>query len=456
MFKKILEKISKTPAAVLDGGIEASRDIKNQLVNNKPFKLAEEYWKKLGPGLTTGAADDDPSGIAAYSQAGARYGLQLLWLALFTFPLMAGVQGVCARIGLVTGEGLAGNIKRHYAVWVLYLSTFLLFVANTFNLGANLGAMAKAVQLLDPRINFIFLIIVFTLASLFLQIFTTYARYAKYLKYLALVLFFYVFSALVLDLNWRDIFINTIYPSIAFSKDQLFLICAILGTTISPYLFFWQTSQEVEEEILRGKMTIEERRVVTSRKEIRDMRTDVWSGMFISNLVMFFIIVVCAATLFANGITNINTAEEAALALRPLAGEFAFLLFAIGIIGTGMLSIPILAGSASYALSESFGWDRGLYLKLRQAHAFYGVIIASMLIGLAINFLNLDPIKMLIYSAVANGLIAPPVLFLIVRISGDKKIMGEHANKPFTSAVGWMIIGLMTVSGIAAIVSFFL
>ena len=203
-------------------------------------------------------------------------------------------------------------------------------------------------------------------------------------------------------------------------------------------------------------MTIEERRVVTSRKEIRDMRTDVWSGMFISNLVMFFIIVVCAATLFANGITNINTAEEAALALRPLAGEFAFLLFAIGIIGTGMLSIPILAGSASYALSESFGWDRGLYLKLRQAHAFYGVIIASMLIGLAINFLNLDPIKMLIYSAVANGLIAPPVLFLIVRISGDKKIMGEHANKPFTSAVGWMIIGLMTVSGIAAIVSFFL
>jgi NRAMP (natural resistance-associated macrophage protein)-like metal ion transporter len=455
MLKKVLEKIFRAPARVLDQGLEASREVKRQVMEQKSFRMAEEYWNTLGPGLTTGAADDDPSGIATYSQTGAKYGLQLLWLVPFTFPLMATVQEMCARIGLVTGEGLAGNIKRYYAVWVLYLSTFLLFVANTFNLGADLGAMAKAAQLLNPRIGFTPLILVFTFLSLYLQIFTTYARYAKYLKYLALVLFSYVFSALAINLNWHEVLSHAVFPSITFSRDQIFLICAVLGTTISPYLFFWQTSQEVEEEILRGKVTIEERRVTTTREEIKRMRTDVWSGMFVSNVVMFFIIVTCAATLFSHDITNINTAEEAALALRPLAGEFAFLLFAMGIIGTGLLSVPILAGSASYALSESFGWDMGLHLKLRQAHAFYGVIVLSMLIGLSINFLHLDPIKMLIYSAVANGLIAPVVLILIVKISSNKEVMGEHVNKPATSFLGWFVVGLMTLSGIAALGSMF-
>ena len=453
--KKIFEEIAKTPAIALEEGIEAVERIERSVINKKPFRVAEEYWNTLGPGLTTGAADDDPSGIATYSQTGAQYGFQLLWLALFTFPLMAVIQEMCARIGLVTGRGLASNIKRHYAAWVLYLCTGLLFVANTFNLGADLGAMAKAVQLVAPHARFTLLIIGFAAVSLLLQIFTTYARYAKYLKYLALVLFSYVFSALVIRLDWHQIALHTALPSMTFSKEQLFLICGILGTTISPYLFFWQTSQEVEEQILKGKTTIRLRRDVQP-KEIKDMRTDVWSGMFISNLVMFFIIVACAATLYANGITNIASAEQAAEALRPLAGEFAFLLFTLGVVGTGMLAVPVLAGSASYALSESFGWKQGLYKKLKEAYPFYGVIIISMLIGLVLNFVHIDPIKALIYSAVANGVIAPVVLVLIVSISSNKRIMGDYMNGPVLRWIGWSTVALMAVAGIAAIVSFFL
>jgi NRAMP (natural resistance-associated macrophage protein)-like metal ion transporter len=431
-------------------------EIKNKFLKRFiPLKLrAEKYWHTLGPGLTTGAADDDPSGIATYSQTGAQYGFQLLWLALFTFPLMAVVQEMCARIGLVTGEGLAGNIKRHYGRTVLYVSASLLFVANIFNLGADLGAMAKTSQLLAPWLSFSLLIVGFTVVSLVLQIFTTYGQYAKYLKYLALVLMSYVLSALVINLNWREVLIHGIVPSITFSGPQILLICAILGTTISPYLFFWQTSQEVEEDILKGKTTIEERQV-TKPEDIKDMRTDVWSGMFISNLVMFFIIVACAATLFAHGITNITTIDQAAEALRPLVGNFAFLLFTIGVIGTGMLTVPILAGSASYAISESVGWDQGLYLKFRQAYAFYGVIILSMVIGLGLNFIGLDPVKALIYSAFANGLVAPLILILIVKISSDKKIMREYANGRLLSSIGWLTVGLMAASGLAAIVSLF-
>lgn len=449
---KILEKIFSAPSILLDKSIDVTIKIIDKFISRKPFKLAEGYWNTLGPGLTTGAADDDPSGIATYSQAGARYGFQLLWLAPFTFPLMAIVQEMCARIGLVTGEGLAGNIKRHYGKKILYISTLLLFCANTFNLGADLGAMAKASQLLFPNIHFIFLILFFTFICLYLQIFTTYAHYAKYLKYLALVLLSYVFSALVLNLDWNAVYKSIVFPTLNFSREQLFLICAIFGTTISPYLFFWQTSQEVEEDILKGKITIEERRGADIT-EIKDMRADVWSGMFISNLVMFFIILTCAATLYQSGITNINTAEQAAMALRPLAGEFAFLLFTLGIVGAGMLAVPILAGSASYAIAECFDWDRGLNLKLNQAHAFYGVIIISMLMGLAMNFMNLDPIKMLIYSAVANGLIAPFILMLIVSISSSKHIMNEHANGTFTKLLGWFTVILMSAVGVAVISS---
>ncbi|MCX6783158.1 MAG: divalent metal cation transporter [Candidatus Levybacteria bacterium] len=453
ILEKAVENIISAPAVVLDKTISGSQSIATSIMNHEPVKKAGDYWERLGPGLTTGAADDDPSGVATYSQAGAQFGFQLIWLAPFTFPLMAIVQEMCARIGLVTGRGLAGNIRIHYSRWILYLCSMLLFITNTFNIGVDIGAMAKAVQLIIPNANFVLILIIFTSISLGLQIFITYDKYAKYLKFLALLLLSYVFSALYINMDWGMVIKNAVIPSIVFSKDQFFLICAILGTTISPYLFFWQTSQEVEEEILNGKTTIKLRQETTSKKNIHDMRIDVWSGMFISNLVMFFIIATCAATLFANGITTITTAADAAIALRPIAGEQAYLLFALGIIGTGLLALPILAGSASYALSESFKWRHGLFRKLKDAYAFYGVIIFSMIIGLLINFLDIDPIKALIYSAVINGLVAPIILILIVQISSNNKIMGDKTNHPATTIIGWFVIGLMLISGAATLVT---
>jgi Mn2+/Fe2+ NRAMP family transporter len=325
-------------------------------------------------------------------------------------------------------------------------------VANTFNLGADLGAMAKVVQLFIPTAPLIILVMFFVLVILALQIFTTYARYAKYLKYLTLSLFSYVAVAFLVHMDWKNVAWHTLVPSITFSKDQILLICAILGTTISPYLFFWQPAQEVEEEILRGKTTIAMRRE-PSPAQISDMRKDVWFGMFYSNAVMFFIIAACAATLAAHGITNIQTADQAAEALRPLAGNAAYLLFAIGIIGTGMLAIPVLAGSASYAVSESFRWNTGLYRKLKDAYAFYGVIIVSMLLGFAMNVIGFDPIKALIYSAVANGVIAPVILVFIVVITSNKTIMRSHANGRLSKYIGWITVAIMTVSGLAALYS---
>lgn len=448
---KVFEKVVGSPAAVLDATINKSNQIVEGMSNQQHIKKARAYWKSLGPGLTTGAADDDPSGIATYSQTGAQYGFQLLWLAPLTFPLMAFIQEMCARIGLVTGRGLAANIRTYYPKWVLYICTILLFGANTLNLGADLGAMAKAAQLLNPNLNFEFLVVGFALLSLGLQIFISYETYAKYLKWLALVLVAYIFSAVSVNLDYGALLKSTFIPSITFSKDQIFLICAILGTTISPYLFFWQTSQEVEEQILEGKTTIKLRQEETTKKEVKSMRTDVWSGMFLSNLVMYFIIAACSVTLFGTGGATIETAAQAAEALRPIAGDNAYLLFALGIIGTGMLAVPVLAGSASYALSESFGWKFGLYRKLKEANAFYGVIILSTLIGLGINFLNLDSIKVLIYSAVANGLIAPVILVLIVLLSSNKKVMGEWVNHPVITVIGWVVTLLMVVAGGAAI-----
>ena len=450
-----LEKIFEAPARLLEEGTEFVQKEEKILISKKPFKLAEEYWNTLGPGLTTGAADDDPSGIATYSQAGAQFGPQLLWLAWFTFPLMAVVQEMCARIGVVTGHGLAANIRHNYPRWMLYVITSLLFVANTFNIGADLGAMAQGTQLLDSRLNFEMLVIGFGLLCLLLQIFTTYARYAKYLKYLAFVLFAYIFSALMSHLDWGQVWYHSIIPTITFSKNQIFLICGILGTTISPYLFFWQTSQEVEEQNLQGKEDEHIWHQPIHKKEIRHIRSDVWSGMFFSNAVMFFIIAACAGTLFSHGITNITTAAQAAQALRPFAGNAAFVLFAIGIVGTGMLAIPVLAGSTSYAISESFGFKHGLYRKLKEAYAFYGVIIVSVCIGIALNFIGLDPIKALIYSAVANGLIAPFVLVFIVKMSSNKDIMGSYVNGKRGKILGWLTIALMTIAGIAAIATLF-
>lgn len=415
------------------------------------LKKPLEFWHNLGPGLTTGASDDDPSGITTYSQAGAQYGFKLLWMAPFTLPFMAIVQEMCARIGLVTGRGLAANIRTHFPKPVLYTCAALLFIANSFNLGANLGAMAKAAQLLQPSLNFGFLVCGFALVSLFFEIFSSYQKYAKYLKWLALVLFAYIFSALsVPNLDWNQVLHQTFSIHFEWTKDFLIMVCALLGTTISPYLFFWQTSQEVEEEILAGKTSVAQRMRETSPADVKKMRTDVWSGMILANLVMFFIMVACGATLFATGGT-ITTAADAANALRPFAGDTAYLLFAFAVIGTGLLSIPVLAGSSSYAISESFGWREGLYRRLNKAKAFYGIIIASTLAGLTMNFVGIDPIKALIYAAVLNGVIAPVVLFLIVILSSNKKIMGAWVNTPLRASLGWIIATIMSLAGIGAI-----
>lgn len=415
---------------------------------------SSDYIKKLGPGLITGAADDDPSGIATYSQTGAQYGTSLLWLAAWTFPLMAMIQEMCARIALVTGQGLAANIKHAYSKKVLYVCTFLLFIANTLNIGADLGAMAKAIQLINSKISFVFLVIFIGIVGLLLQVFIPYKKYAKYLKWLVIALFAYIVTGLIIHMDWSMLLRDGIIPHITFSKTQILLITGILGTTISPYLFFWQTSQEVEEQIAEGKVTVRSRQG-TNDKEIKKMRIDVWIGMFLSNLVMFFIIAVCANTLFVHGITNIGTASDAAMALKPLAGPWATILFAMGIFGTGMLAIPILAGSASYAISESFGWKEGLYRKLNEARAFYGVIIVSIIIGIFINFIGIDPIKALIYSAIANGIIAPIVLIFIVHISGNKQIMGRYKNSSFGNIMGWIVTILMGITALAAIYSLF-
>jgi NRAMP (natural resistance-associated macrophage protein)-like metal ion transporter len=453
--EELLKKSVEVPAELLDNAVVAAQTMSTALPQTHVVARTKNYWHMLGPGLTTGASDDDPSGIATYSQAGAQFGFKFLWLAPLTFPLMSVVQEMCARIGLVTGRGLAGNIRIHFSSRVLRTCTVILFVANTFNIGADLGAMAKAVQLLNPRLNFGMVVIALGLISLYLQIFTPYVKYAKYLKWLALVLFAYVFSALMAHLNWGEVLAQAAVPHLNFNKEELLLVVAILGTTISPYLFFWQTSQEVEEQILRGKTTVEQRQVATSKADMKSMRIDVWSGMFLSNLVMFFIIAACGGVLYANGITDIQTTAQAAEALKPLAGDATYFLFAVGLIGTGMLAIPVLAGSSSYAFAESFKWKEGLYRNLNQAHAFYGIIIISMLVGLGLNFIGLDPIKALIYAAIGNALAAPVVLALIVLISSNKKVMGHWVNKRYITVIGWIVTAMMTVAGVAAIYALF-
>lgn len=454
MKKHFLTKSIEAPANILDRSINATNQLGQRISNDKNIKRGKDYWNTLGPGLTTGASDDDPSGIATYSQVGAKYGFNFLWLAAFTFPLMAVVQEMCARIGLVTGRGLASNIRMQFSRRILYISTTLLFAANTFNIGADLGAMAAGVKLIIPQLSTSFLVVGFSIFMLLLQIFTPYARYAKYLKWLALVLLSYIVSAILAHLDWGTILSHAIIPTFSFNKDQLLLVCAVLGTTISPYLFFWQTSQEVEEEIVQGKTTLKMRQG-TDKQAIKSMRTDVWSGMFLSNLVMFFIIAACGGILYPNGITNIASAADAAKALEPFAGSATHLLFAIGIIGTGMLAIPVLAGSSSYAIAESLRKPESLGKKLSQAKVFYGMIIISMLVGLGMNFVGINPIKALIYSAVANGIVAPVVLVLIVLISSNKKIMGEWVNGPITKFIGWSATIIMVLAGVGAIWSLF-
>ena len=449
--KQFLKISAEAPALLLDRGVKGGIKTTAALTNGATVKGTRRYWDTLGPGLVTGASGQDPSGIATYSQAGAHYGFQFLWMAAWLYPLDANIEAMCARIGIVTGRGLAANIRAHFSRKVLYSCALLMFMANAINIGADLGAMAKAVQLLAPGLSFTILVIGFAVVGLGFQIYTPYKKYSKYLKWLALALLSYVVSAILAHLNWHMISHYALLPHIGFSKDELIILCAILGTTISPYLFFWQTSQEVEERVLKGKKTIKQRKSNVTIRQIRGMRIDVWSGMFLSEAVMFFIIAACGGILFPHGITTIQSSAQAAEALRPFAGNATYWLFAVGIIGAGLLAIPVLAGSSSYTISESFGWKEGLYQKLGHASAFYGIIIISVLVGLGINFLGIDPIKALIYAAVINGLIAPVIMVLILKISSDKAIMGRWANSKLSSAVGWATTAVVALAGIGAI-----
>lgn len=416
------------------------------------MKRIRNFFKKLGPGFITGASDDDPSGIATYSQTGALFGFSQAWTALFTTPLMASIQEMSGKIGLVTGKGLAGVIRTHYPKKVLYFSVLLLFIANTINIGADLGAMAASLELI-LNFPFIFWLFFVGLLSLFLEILIPYKTYAKYLKFLTFALFSYVITAFIINLDWKKVLLSTLIPSIQITREYLLNIVAILGTTISPYLFFWQASEEVEEEVTRHKLYQMGKGVPKiGPQDIKRLSIDTTVGMLFSNLVMFFIIVTTAAALYTHGV-SIKTPQDAALALKPLAGNFAFLLFALGIIGTGLLAVPILAGSASYAVSEAFGWREGLYKKFNKAPGFYGVIILAIIFGLLFNLFGVNPISALYYSAVVNGLIAPPLLVLILLISNNKKIMGERINNKLLNFLGILTIAVMSIAGFALALS---
>lgn len=403
----------------------------------------KKILKSIGPGFITGASDDDPSGIATYSQTGAQFGFLQAWTAPFSFPFMVAVQEMCGRIGLVTGQGLAGVMKKYYTKPLLYAAVMLLLIANTINIGADLGAMAAAAQLLFG-LPFIFWLVGMVALTLTLEIFVSYQTYARYLKYLTFTLLSYAASAFFMHVNWLEVLRATIIPHIVFTKEYLFNIVAILGTTISPYLFFWQANEEVEEEIVHHKL----RQMGAGLpkvfpKDIARLRMDTIIGMFFSNLVMFFIIVTAGGTLFPSGISTIGNAADAAAALKPIAGEGAFLLFSLGIIGTGLLAVPILAGSASYAIAEALGWKAGLYLKLRQAHGFYGVITIATLFGILINFIGIDPMTALYSTAIINGIIAPPLLVLILLIANNKNIMGKQTNGWLANSIGITITAIM-------------
>lgn len=401
------------------------------------------WWQRLGPGIITGAADDDPSGIITYTQTGAQLGYRSLWLAPFLIPLMFIAQERCARIGIVTGQGLAANIRK-FAPRFLPVLALLFLIANIINIGADLGAMAAIIKIL---VGWPLLITSLALVSLILvlEVFLSYKVYAKYLKLLTLVLLVYLLTMVLVEHDWMEIWRGTVGPMINFNKESLLTIVAVFGTTISPYLFFWQASEEVEEEVAKGYLNLKQRRGAT-QQEIKTMRQDTFVGMTYSNIIMWAIIATAAGTLGLAGITTVATAQEAALTLRPLAGEYAFLLFAVGIIGIGLLAVPILAGSAAYALAETFRWREGLYLKFKQAPGFYSIIIAATVIGLLLNLLGFNPIRMLYYAAVINGVVSLPLLVMIVSLAKNKKVMGNFRTTSGQTFLGWLLVGCVALA----------
>jgi len=393
--------------------------------------------KLLGPGFVTGAADDDPSGIGTYAVAGASLGLATLWTAVLTFPFMAAVQNICSRIGLISGSGLAGILKEHYPRWVLYPAVALVFVANVVNIGADLGAIADAAGII-VGMPIPWLVIPIALALLGLQIFAGYRIIERIFKFLTLALFAYVVDVFLVHPPLGETLRATIVPTVSFDRSYIATLVAILGTTISPYLFFWQTSVEVEEEKAAGKKTRAERRGATWY-ELRIATIDVNVGMLFSNLVMYFIILATALTLNANGKTDISTGADAAEALKPVAGDFAGVIFAIGMIGTGLLAVPVLAGASAYAVSETFGWRSGLDEHWQRARPFYGVIALATLVGLVIPFTGIKPIDALFFTSILNGVAAPFLLVVIMLAARNKKVMGRQTIGPVLTALGWIV-----------------
>ena len=410
----------------------------------------------LGPGIITGAADDDPSGIATYSQTGAQFGFGQLWTAFYQIPLIIAVQEACARIGAVTGKGLAGIVKEYYSKKILIGVVFLVVVANTINIGADIGAIASATKLVVD-IPFPILAIVAAFSIIFFQIFVEYRSYVKLLKWLTLSLLAYPVTALIISEPWGQIFSATLIPHIEFNFAFIFIVTGVFGTTISPYMFFWQASEEVEEEIKNNILPQESdgMRPNISKKFMTDLRIDNAIGMIAAEIAQWFIIITTATVLFSHGITNINTAADAAKALEPLvqsfpnSGQLAKDLFAVGVIGLGLLGIPVLAGSAAYALSEAFGWKEGLYRKFMQAKGFYGIIIASTCVGLIMNFIGIDPIKALVFTAVFNGVAAVPLLYVIAKINSNENILGKYKGGRLSQLFVWITFGIMALSAIA-------
>jgi NRAMP (natural resistance-associated macrophage protein)-like metal ion transporter len=403
--------------------------------------------RRLGPGLVTGAADDDPSGIATYSQIGAQFGTGLAWTMLFSYPLMSVIQEISARIGAVTGYGIAQNLRRHYSPWLLRSAVVLLLVANVINLGADLGAMGAAFHLLLPGPEAIYTI-GFAILCTVLEVFVTYRRYARVLKWATMSLFAYVGVVFASGVPWGQALADTLLPHVTFDGAHAIAMVAVLGTTISPYLFFWQAGQEVEEQRRRDVKQLDIS-PQTAKVELSRIRVDTWVGMAFSNVIALCIIFATAATLHTHGVTDIQTSSQAAEALRPIAGKFTFMLFTIGIVGTGMLAVPVLAGSAAYAVAETFRWPEGLDRRPLSARAFYLTIAVATLGGAALNFIGLDPIKALYWSAVVNGVLAAPLMAIIMVVAVNPKIMGRLVLSPIMVVLGWLATLVMAVVTVA-------
>jgi NRAMP (natural resistance-associated macrophage protein)-like metal ion transporter len=416
------------------------------------ISAAKETLKSLGPGLITGASDDDPSGIATFSQAGAQFGFGMLWMALFQYPMMTVIQEMCARLGLVTGSGLGGILKKKYSKKILIPLSGLVLIANTINIGADIAAMGASVRLLVPEVPVLLTTIIFVVLIISLEILIPYQNYMKILKYLALFLLSYIITAIIVGGSWSQILTSSIIPHVEIKPEFAMMFVAIIGTSISPYLFFWQASEEAEEDVAKQKIKeIGKGNPTISKREIKLMRIDIAVGIAFAELIVWAIVITTAGSLHSHGITNIQSADQAAKALEPLvktfphAGEIAKAIFAFGIISTGLLAIPVLAGSSGYVLADTFGWTQGLNKKFKQAKAFYIIIAASTSIGLVINLVNIDPIKALIYAAVINAVTSIPILFAVLKISNDKGILKE-TNGKLSNTIGWLTFIVMIIS----------